>query len=201
MFNFNMIMKIAFEQYLRSQTQLGEAAISLISSLCKERQLKRNEILLAAGEISRYKVFVLNGLLKTYTLSKGGTETIFSFLKEKAWTSLDVESFHNLSPSSFYVSAIEPAKLLIWTKSDFDHLLTELPLLKYHADLLGTQKVYQNKERLMTALMSSPEEKYQKFQQNHPELLLRIPLQQIAAYLGISVKTLTRTRYSQLHKY
>jgi len=194
------MINAAFEQYLRAQTQLDETAIALIGSLGKERQLKRNELLLTAGEVSRYKVFVLNGLLKTYTLSADGTETIFSFLQEQSWTSFDVESYHKQSPSSFHIAAIEPAKLLTWTKRDFDYLLTELPLLRAYADLLGNQKVFLNKERLMTALIASPEEKYQKFQQNYPELLARIPLHLIAAYLGISVKTLTRARHTLLYK-
>jgi CRP/FNR family transcriptional regulator len=193
-------MKVTFEQYLHAQTQLNETEIALISSLGKQRQLKRNETMLAEGEISRYKVFVLSGLLKAYTLSTDGNETIFSFLQEQAWTSLDVESYHKQSPSSFHIAAIEPSALLIWTKRDFDSLLSELPVLKGFADLLGTQKIYTNKQRLMTALAASPEEKYQKFQRDYPELLARIPLHLIAAYLGISVKTLTRVRLKQLHR-
>jgi CRP/FNR family transcriptional regulator len=191
-------MKAAFEQYLIDETQLDEASVSLICSLGKARKLRRNEILLVAGEISRYKVFVLNGLLKTYTLSTNGNETIFSFLKEQAWTSLDVESYHKQSPSSFHIAAIEPSELIIWSKRDFDYLLSELPTLKGYADALGTQKVYLNKQRLITALTASPDEKYNLFKRDCPELLARIPLYLVAAYLGISVKTLTRVRRAQL---
>jgi CRP/FNR family transcriptional regulator len=191
-------MNATFEQYLRDETQLDEDAISLIYSLGKERKLKRNEVLLAEGEISRYKVFVLNGLLKTYKLSINGEETIFSFFKEKTWTSLDVESYHMQLPSSFHIAAIEPSKLLIWSKRDFDYLLSELPILKGYADVSGAQKVYLNKQRLITALTSSPEEKYNLFKRDYPELLLRIPLHLVAAYLGISVKTLTRVRHTQI---
>jgi len=62
-------MKVTFEEYLHAQMQLSETDIALISSLGKERQLKRNETILAEHEISRYKVFVLSGLLKAYTIS------------------------------------------------------------------------------------------------------------------------------------
>lgn len=190
-------MKSAFEQYLRSQTQLSETEIASICSLAKVRRLRRNEPLLAAGEVCRYKIFVQSGLLRVFTLTSEGNETIFYFLPEQTWSSLDIESYEKKSPSSFHVAAVEPAEILVWNKLDFQRILSELPELKTYAEQLGSRKVYLNKQRLMTALTGSPEEKYEQFKRDHPELLPRIPLHMIAAYLGISVKTLTRIRHAQ----
>lgn len=191
-------MKVAFEQYLRNQTQLSETEIASIYSLAKVRRLRRNEPLLAAGEVSRYKIFVQSGLLRVYTLSADGNKTIFYFLEEQTWTSLDIESYNQQSPSSFHIAAIEPTELLVWNKRDFEGLMSELQELKNYAEQVGSRKIYLNKQRLMTALTGSPEEKYEQFKRDHPELLSRIPLHMIAAYLGISVKTLTRIRHTQL---
>jgi len=190
-------MKVAIEQYLSTHTKLSETEIASICSLAKTQQLRRNEPLLAAGEVSRYKVFVQSGLLKVYTLSADSNETIFYFLQEQTWTSLDITSYKKQSPSSFYIAAIEPTELLVWDKRVFERLLSELPELKNYADQVGGQKVYLNQQRLMTALTGSPEEKYEQFKCDHPQLLLRLPLHMIAAYLGISVKTLTRIRHAQ----
>ncbi len=177
--------------------QLDEHEVALTSLLAKARRLRRNESLLAAGEVCRYKIFIHSGLLKAYTLSPEGNETIFHFLPEQTWTSLDVESYDKQSPSSFHIAAIEPAELLIWNKRDFEQLLSDLPVLKKHADQLGARKVYLSKQRLMNALAGSPEEKYEQFNRNHPGLLARVPLHMIAAYLGVSVKTITRIRHAQ----
>ena len=192
------LMKVAFEQYLRNQTQLSETEIAAICSLAKTRRLRRNESLLTAGEVSRYKIFVQSGLLRVYTISEDCHEAIFYFLQEQTWTSLDIDSYDNQSPSLFHIAAIEPAEILVWNKRDFEHLLSELPELKHYADQLGSRKVNIDKQRLKTALIGSQEEKYKQFKHDHPELLLRIPLHMIAAYLGISVKTLTRIRHAQL---
>jgi len=191
-------MKITFQQYLQEYTQLSDAVIESICSLAKVRRLRRNESLLAVGEVSRYKIFVISGLLKVYTVSAEGNETIFHFLQEETWTSLDVESYEKQSPSSFYIKAVEPAEILLWNKLDFDHLLTEYAALKNYADQLGLRKVYLNQQRLMSALTGSTEEKYEHFKHDHSELLARIPLHMIAAYLGVSVKTITRIRHAQL---
>lgn len=191
-------MKSSFKEYLQFHSNCNDKEIELISSLAKERRLKRNETLLAEGEISRFKIFVLKGLLKAYVLSSDGHEKIFSFLAEECWTSLDVESYHKQIPSSFSTVAIEPIELLTWTKRDFEYLLDNLESLRTFADQLGAEKVYLNKQRLMTAMLGSPEEKYEKFKKDHPELLPRVPLHLIAAYLGISYRTLSRIRQIQL---
>jgi len=188
---------LSFEQYLRIQTQLSETEIASICSVAKPRQLRRNEPLLAAGEVSRYKIFVQSGLLRVYTLSADCRETIFYFLQEETWTSLDIESYDKQSPSSFHVAAVESSRIVVWNKADFERLLSELPELKNYADQLGARKIHISKQRLMAALIGSPEEKYEQFKLDHPELQLRIPLHMMAAYLGISVKTLTRIRHAQ----
>jgi hypothetical protein len=51
----------------------------------------------------------------------------------------------------------------------------------------------------MSALSASPEERYNDFVRDYPALLNRLPLRMIAAYLGISIKTLTRIRHAQAH--
>jgi hypothetical protein len=47
-------------------------------------------------------------------------------------------------------------------------------------------------------LGGTPEERYDKFVQDSPGLLSRLPLKMIASYLGISLKTLNRVRHAQL---
>jgi hypothetical protein len=50
------------------------------------------------------------------------------------------------------------------------------------------------KKRLGEATIETPEEKYIRFLKEEPKLLLRLPLFQIAAYLGITPETLSRIR-------
>jgi len=53
---------------------------------------------------------------------------------------------------------------------------------------------FNNRQRIFATLSSTPEEKYEDFVRTSPDLLARLPLHMIAAYLGISLKTLTRIR-------
>lgn len=189
-------MTAAFEKYLQDETRLSEADITHICSLAISRKLRRNELLLNAGDICRHKTFIVRGILRTYSIAEDGSEPILQFSPELTWT-LDAESYDQLLPSRYCIAAVEPSEVLLWHKRDFDLLLAELPGLKKYAEQLISRNIYSGRQRLAAALSASPEEKYKDFVQRSPELLSRLPLRMIAAYLGISLKTLTRIRHAQ----
>jgi len=185
-----------FEQYLRNEAGLDEEILLQARSRAAVRTLRRNELLLRPGEICRHKIFVIKGLLRTYSVSDDGNETILQFSPEMNWT-LDAESYDQQIPSRYYISAVENSEVLLWHKNDFDRLLAELPPLKKYAEQLISRNIYISRHRLQTALSATPEEKYEEFVRTNPSLLARLPLRMIAAYLGISLKTLTRIRHGQ----
>lgn len=186
----------AFENYLRHHTQLTGPEIARICSLALQRKLKRNESLLISGEICRHKAFIVSGMLRTYSVSNDGSEPILQFSQENNWA-IDAESYDQQQPSRYNIAAIEPSEVLLWHKRDFDTLLTEFPELKKYAEQLISRNSYIARRRLLAALSATPEEKYGDFAHNYPGLLSRLPLRMIAAYLGISLKTLTRIRHAQ----
>lgn len=175
---------------------MSEKQIMQVSALAMPRKLKRNELLLSAGEVCRYKAFVVSGVLRTYSLSNDGNEPVLQFSPELNWT-LDAESYDKQLPSQYNIAAVQPSEVLLWHKPDFDRLLAELPALKKYAEQLISSNVYSSRQRLLKALSASPEEKYKDFVQHFPNLLSQLPLRMIAAYLGISIKTLTRIRHAQ----
>lgn len=192
-------MTTAFETYLRSLTSLGDEVIEQIVSAATPVVLQRNEVLLQEGQICRHKTFIAKGLLRTFGIAADGSEYILQFSPENTWT-LDAESYDRQQPTAFNITAIERSELLCWNKADFDRLLATIPALTLFSQQLIARNTYNSRQRLFTALSARPEEKYEEFVRNYPDLLARLPLHMIAAYLGISLKTLTRIRHAQLHR-
>jgi len=188
-----------FENYIRTQADLSEDNIRHISGLAFTRKLRRNEFLFRAGEISRNKVFVASGLLRIFGMTPDGNEHILQFAPEFHWM-VDGESYDQGTPSLYNIDAVEPSELLLWTKPDFDGLMTSIPQLKNFSEHLISRNTYLGRRRLLTALSATPEQKYQDFAQTFPDLLSRLPLRMIAAYLGMSLKTLNRARLAQLQR-
>jgi CRP-like cAMP-binding protein len=188
-----------FQNYLRAQTNLSDDDICRIGTMAFRRQLRRNEFLLREGEVCRHKIFVENGLLRTFGTTPDGSEHILQFSPENSWT-LDVESYDHQTPARSNIAAVESAVVLLWSKAAFHDLLVEMPQLKNFSEKLIAHNIYRSRQRLLTALSANPEEKYEYFVQNFPDLLSRVPLRMIASYLGISLKTLNRVRHAQLQR-
>jgi CRP-like cAMP-binding protein len=191
-------MQPEFEEYLKTNG-LPDEVIQGISSLAVSKTLRRNELLLQAGDVCRHKVFVVSGLLRSFSSSANGSEHILQFSPELSWT-LDVESYDREIPATANISAIETTDVLLWNKKDFNQLLADYPQLKKLSEQIISRNIYYSRQRIATALSATPEEKYEDFISRFPNLLSRLPLHMIAAYLGISLKTLTRIRHAQLHR-
>ena len=189
-------MTETIEAFLRKHTGLSDTEIALVSSLAISRKLRRNEPLLTAGQVCRHKTFVVKGLLRTYSVSDDGQEPILQFSPEGTWT-LDAESYDQQLPSHYNIAAVEPSEVLLWHRADFQRFLAQFPGMKIYAEGLISRNIYSSRHRLLTALSATPEEKYTEFATSSPDLLRRVPLRMIAAYLGISLKTLTRIRHAQ----
>ncbi|SEJ58279.1 cAMP-binding domain of CRP or a regulatory subunit of cAMP-dependent protein kinases [Dyadobacter sp. SG02] len=192
-------MHTEFENYLASQTDLSGETIRHIGSMATMRKLHKNEALLTSGEICRHKVFIINGMLRSYYLRTDGSEHILQFSPQLTWT-LDVESYDKQTPSLVNIEAVEKTEVLLWAKPDFDKLLKEIPELKTFSERLIARTIYHNRNRILTILSGTPEERYLEFVNTYPDYLARLPLRMVAAYLGISLKTLTRIRHAQLQR-
>lgn len=187
-----------FETYLRAGN-MAEEAIRRISDLAVQHTLRRNEVLFSVGEICRHKVFVVSGMLYTFNISADGNQHILQFSPGNSWT-LDVESYDKQIPSAVSIGAAEPTTILCWQKNDFEMLRAEIPQLKQFAEELIARNTHYSRKRILLSLSATPEERYDDFVQTFPEYLSRLPLRMIAAYLGISIKTLTRIRHAQLQR-
>jgi CRP-like cAMP-binding protein len=192
-------MAAAFEDYLKAHTGIDDDSIEKIISFAKPKLLRRNEYLFRAGEICQHKVFINSGLLRTFNITADGNEHIVQFSPENNWT-VDAESYDRQTPSLVNISAIENSELLLWRKADFVELINAMPELKQLSEQIISKNMHFSRRRMLSALGSTPEEKYKDFIDNSPELLSRLPLRMVASYLGISLKTLNRVRNSILYQ-
>ena len=188
-----------FLAYLTASSDIFVPDMEKIFLMAEQKTIDRNEFLLEQGQISQHKIFVVKGLLRNFSLSDEGNEHILQFNPENTWT-LDVESYDNGTPARFNISAVEKSEVLIWEKSDFNSLLEEIPAFRSLSQSIISRNIYSSRQRILTAISATPEEKYTEFVSQNFELLSRLPLFMIASYLGISLKTLTRVRRAQFQK-
>lgn len=155
--------------------------------------LQPGETLFEAGRAHAQVYVVEQGLLKLRYLDAQGEEWIKSFCHEGMFFG----SLAALQPgglASFGVVALEPCRLerLSWAR-----LLT---LAEAHpAWMRALFRAMQHfaalkEDREHQLLTRSPEERYAEMQDRHAALLARLPLKDLARYLGITPVSLSRLR-------
>lgn len=186
-----------FEKYITSKADFTADELKSIRSLSSVKKIRRKEFLLQEGELCRYKIFVCEGLLKTYRLKDDGTEYIMRFAPENTWTT-DHESYINQIPSKNNIEALEDTSVVLFTHDHLMELYNAIPRFKTLSDKLISNSLNASQERILMNISATSEEKYQDFITSFPNVFRRVPLHMVASYLGVSRETLSRIRHAQL---
>jgi CRP-like cAMP-binding protein len=192
-------MADGFNIYIRENIHLNDEDIQLMRSMSLEKKAHRKEILLQPGDVCRYKMFVLNGLIRLYRTREDGSEHIMHFATQHDWMT-EPESLNHGTPTTYYIEALEDTELFLWTKRDFTQLCVAIPQLKTYSENIITQNLAMTRERVFNTMSATIEERYDDFIRDYPDVFNRIPLHMVASYLGVSLKTLTRVRHSQVKR-
>ena len=185
-----------FTAYLQARGPVSplEAETILVHAL--HRSIKRKTVLLAPGEHSRHYYFVIKGSMRLYRLADDGNEHVLRFALEDWWMS-DQESIDGGHPSHCFIESLEPCELLAWNVEDWNSLKEQLPALKALTEKLQARQIAANHARIYQAISATADERYRTFIRTYPDIFKRVPVYQIASYLGVSRKTLTRIRMQE----
>jgi CRP-like cAMP-binding protein len=186
-----------FERYITTRAALTTDDLQFIRSLSISKKIRKRQFLLREGEVARHKIFVCDGLLKTYSRKEDGTEYIMRFAAEHAWTT-DHESYYNQTPSKYNIDALEDTTVVLWTKENFIELTEAIPALKTYVVDVMASSMNAIQGRVLGNISYTNEEKYEDFISSFPDVFRRVPLHMVASYLGVSRETLSRIRHAQL---
>jgi len=163
------------------------------TSLLDFVSVKRKEFLVRKDEIARHTYFIIKGCLRNYEIDREGDIHISLFAMENWWVS-DLHSFLTQTPSYGFVDAIENSEVFRLSKTNYEKLFEEVPKFEHYFRILHQNAYVALKDRLIGNLSLTAEERYINFQEKYPDLNRRIPLKQIAAYLGITPEFLSMLR-------
>ena len=177
--------------YLSQYISLSPEEVQLIENEKVIREYKKGDFLLKEGQIASECFLVLKGCVKRYYL-EDGEEKIMDFYTEN--DPIAPVSYSTQEPSEYYLSCVESSIISTGTNEKTEEFLQKFP--RFVPIFVKIGDSLSAKKQLSTDDFKnlSPEDRYQKLQEDRPDLINRVPQYMIASYLGIQPESLSRIR-------
>ncbi len=179
--------------YFENFLPLTEEEKSVVEQVFKERNVKRRQFILQAGDVCKHNTFVVEGCFKMYMVDPNGKEHNLQFAIENWWIG-DIGSFHSGKPSKLYIEAIENSVVLQAKKEDHLKMFEDYPKFNRIFRVLSENAIVSLQNRILQNISSTAEERYLDFVERYPHFFNRISNVQIASYLGVTPEFLSTIR-------
>ena len=187
-----------FFAFLDKISPLSQAIREYFLTVMVERNIRRNEFLVKAGQINNNLYFINKGLVRCYYLKKDEREmsdrevSIYFFMENDVIAS--TWSYINQKPGQEWMIALEDCSICSISFSDLDKAYTLFPELNLHGRLV-TQKYSTLWYTILRGIRTqTAKERYQFLLDHFPRFLQRVPGKYLASYLGINAVTLSRIK-------
>lgn len=158
------------------------------------KTFEKGRIIIPAGSPEKVLYFVKRGLVRSYYLNEDFEEITFQLFPEQQPFANSHAILLN-EPSRFNYQSLEKTKVYSINYNAFLKLTAEnSELLELNRTFLGKKIITQNFQRVESFVFLSPEERYQKYIKDFPDLINRVPDKYIANVLGITAVSLSRIR-------
>lgn len=179
--------------YLQQLRSITTEDKKLISEHFIARSFKEGEFLMMPDKIAKEMFFVCSGVVRIGSINEKGTELTHYFYSENHLISL-IQSFNEEIATAAFIQASCDTEVLSITKSSLMELYKKLPYVKELTDQINQLHLIEKVNMRNSYLGEDAESKYRLFMLQHPDIVLRIQLKDIASYLGITPQSLSRIR-------
>jgi CRP/FNR family transcriptional regulator len=182
-----------FKAYLKGADFLKDEDCALFEGNLLEMNFEKQDYFLQESKICRYLGFVCKGLFRVFYYNEDGKEINTRFVMENDFI-VDYSSFLDRKPSRYYIQALEPSEVLAFTPSMLNLAYKQSKSWERFGRLIAESAFQQTTQRMESFLFMDAETRYLNMMEEQPTYLDRIPLYQLASYLGVERESLSRIR-------
>jgi CRP-like cAMP-binding protein len=180
--------------YLKLLRHIPAEDEQIITSHFELKVFKEGDYLFKGdGRVCRELFFLCKGVLRIVSVNDKGIELTHYFYKENQLSTI-LQSFNDEVPTPAAIQASCDAGVLAISKSRLLELYKKLPYLKEIIDQQNQLRLIEKINIRNTYLGEDAENQYKLFIMQNPDIALRVPLKDIASYLGITPQSLSRIR-------
>lgn len=163
-----------------------------LCEMIKREYYPKSQVILKPGQISNRAWFIEKGAAMG-VIYREEKKVPFWFWNE-GQLMISLNSFFNQVPCESYIELLEPSVLLSISFENTAEILKVFPETNEYVRKIMHEYQKMSEKRILEFAAYSPEEHYLHLMKDSPALFRKASVESIAAYLGISRKTLNRIR-------
>ncbi|WP_333864717.1 Crp/Fnr family transcriptional regulator [Sphingobacterium sp.] len=179
--------------YLLSKGELSEEEISFSVQFFKPTYLKKGDFFIREDEPCRHIGFIASGAIKAYALDSEGKENVTCFKFENEFVT-SFSEFVAQKESRRSIRAIEDSVICSISYADYHYLLRQVTAWNGVIKSVMEREYGQKESYLLNYNNKSARDKYRYLLSSEPILIQRVATQDLASYLGITQRSLTRAK-------
>ncbi|MDR7373000.1 Crp/Fnr family transcriptional regulator [Flavobacterium aquidurense] len=180
-------------QHIEKFISLEPSEIDVLESCLNLSKIKKKEHVLQEGQVCNTMYFISKGCMRQYIINSKGVEQTLQFGIENWWIT-DYLSYHNHTPSNFYIQAVESSEVIALEKPTLEAILIRIPKLERYFKIVAQKAFGAAQMRIKFLFTMSAEERYHHFSNLNPEFVQRVPQYMIASYLDFSAEFMSKIR-------
>jgi CRP-like cAMP-binding protein len=178
-------------EFVRSYTQVSDEDFQVITTYFRELRIQKGRYLIQCGQVVNAYYFVRTGGLRIY-FDKGEQQvTGWIALERDFFTELG--SYKSGTPTLFNIQAIDETDVLTIDKAQMETLYKKFPAWEQFGRLVWEDAFLKLTNAILSYQTMTAEERYLNMMRQS-DLLQKVPLRELASYLGVTPTSLSRIR-------
>lgn len=191
----NTIVQQAIQQLQQHYCALSANTIADLEQYGRILEVEKETILVKEGAYSDQLYFIIKGGIKAYYL-KDGKEITDWFAFENDFICA-INSFFLQIPSPHYIETLEGTTILSIDRASIEKLCDQYHDFERLGRLSTTRTMLRLQRKVVSLQFETAENRYYNLLEIYPDIELRVPLRDIASFIGITPETLSRIRSSK----
>lgn len=182
------------EAYLTGFAALTEKDIADAKPFWKPRKIKKGDFFNMQYVVCNDLGLVVKGIFRIYYSNPDTSEETNIFFFSESQFIVSFRSFITRNACHYFIQALEDCELVYITHRDLTDLYETHPNWAKFGRLLAELFFTYSQTRAEELLFFSPEQRFVRLLDAHPDIINRIPAYHISSYLGIKNPSLSRIR-------
>jgi len=156
---------------------------------------KKGKLLVKKGQYNHKLFYIIKGSVKAYYINND-KKIIDWFTFENEFITSSTSYLTN-EPSLHFIETMENCVILETEKNNVEFLCENYHDFEHLFRVILSKVIVQFRHRIVSLQFKTVKQRYNSLVKQYPQIELKVPLGDIASFLGITQETLSRIRASQ----